>query len=46
MHRVEERLEQFGSELLGLMIIDSAAVSHVQLSGTFHPHEGEARVPS
>ena len=46
MHRVQGRLEQFCSELPGLKIIDSAAVSHVQLSGTLDPHEGKARVPS
>jgi hypothetical protein len=39
MHRVQERLKQFCSELPGLKII-SGAVSHVQLSGTLDPHEG------
>lgn len=34
MCRLEERLEQFCSELPGLKIIDSGAVSQVQLSGT------------
>jgi len=34
MCRLEERLEQFCSELPGLKIIDSGAVSKVQLSGT------------
>jgi hypothetical protein len=43
---VQERLEQFYSELPGLKIIDSEAVSHVQPSGTLHLHQGEAKVPS
>ena len=46
MHRVQERLEQVCSELSGLKILDSGAVSEVQLSGRLDPHEGEARVPS
>lgn len=43
---VQERLEQFCSELPGMKIIDSGAASHVQPSATLHPHEGEAKVPS
>lgn len=43
---VQERLDQLCSELPGLKIIDSGAVAHVQPSGTLHPHEGEAKVPS
>ena len=46
MHRMQERLEQFCSELPGLKIIDSGAVFHVQLSGTLDPYGGEARGPS
>ena len=46
MHRVQERLEQFCSELPGLKIIDSGAVSHVQLSRMLDPHEEDGKLPS
>ena len=46
MHRVQERLEQFCFELPGLKIIDSGAVSHVQLSGTLRRTKGKRGVPS